>query len=193
MSNYVRNGRGSAHTGGEWSQWQRHNDHCIARGYVRKNGKPCTRCRGARETREVRFFSLLVSLVMTGESLRLRDGRRVKVKEFLTLTRWELVHAEFVCPITGEWVRVEDAQSDRIVPGVLGGEYRPGNIALISARANLAKSDAAPSADYADRVATATAKVRAAMGVPRNNGMVEEWHNVVRAASKDEREALAAH
>lgn len=184
MSNYVRNGRGSAHSNIPFSAWQRHTPQCEARGFVTKaKGLPCVKCRASDATQEVRFFALAVSAVMTGESVGDVNGKVWTLSALRTFAG-DPRTLMFTDPLTLKRIRVMDGQADRIIPGHNGGRYEPGNLAMIAASANLAREITAHDVEaYREAVLAATATLEAAIGVPQGVDMHAGWRRAVKGAS----------
>lgn len=156
MSNYVRNGRGSAWSGIPYNNWQRHNAQCLARGQRKRNSdERCEgSCCGSGHRAARRLCALLTSVKITGEPVILLDGREVWTEADADgLTIADIIGATFVCPLTNKRIPIIGAHVDRVIPGAMEGRYEPGNIALVSSAANLAKGDDAPNAYYARQVA----------------------------------------
>ena len=180
-SNYIPNGRGSAHSGIPFSAWQRHTPQCDARGNVTKGkGKPCVKCRASDATQEVRFNALAVSCIMTGHSPRI-NGESVRLAALRDYVRQAGDVITFMCPMSGQWVDVRDGEADRAVRGADGGRYVPGNVAMIDASANLARETVAHDGEqYVRDVRTAWDTWTRAAGVQTGTDMPQGWRELVR-------------
>lgn len=194
MSNYIRNGRGSAHSHIPFSAWQRHTPQCEARGFVTKRtGKPCRKCRANDATQEVRFYALAVAVFITRQSVNDANGNPIPFREMVDMTREELAGCTFVCPITLKRIPIREGQADRIIPGNRGGRYEPGNLCLISAGANLAREvTAMDDRAYALDVMDASNRVANVLGVMEGTMMPSGYRAVVAGGSTREGEPDAA-
>lgn len=185
MSTYIPNGRGSAHSHIPYSAWQRHTPQCEARGFVtKKSGKPCHKCRASDATQEVRFYALTISVFMTRQHIQDRNGNPVRLSDMVSMSRDELAGATFVCPLTGKRVAISTGQADRVTPGHAGGRYEPGNLALVSAGANLAREyvDMDDSA-YAASVMDAHKRVSRVIGIHEGRDMPSGYRAAVAGGS----------
>lgn len=176
---YIPTGIGSTHSNIPFSAWQRHTPQCDARGNVTKRtGTACKKCRASDATQEMRFYALLTSVFLTGESVHV-NGKAVPIRRLATMTREQLAGATFVCPLTLRRIAIRDGQADRIVPGAMGGRYVPGNIALTAADANLAREQYGHNVEaYAADVMAASERVMSVYGVPEGVDMPSGWRAV---------------
>lgn len=142
MSNYIRNGRGSTHSGIPFNTWQRHNAQCVSRGYVTKNeGLPCEDgCRGSKHTREMRFHALRATVTLTGHLVD-SEGRQHPLKALTGEHAHNSHTLRFTCPTCKQLTRIGDGHADRLISGKNGGRYDDVNVMMICASCNESKGE----------------------------------------------------
>ena len=135
--------------------WDAHTLHCKARGYVNGKGEACIRkCRGSHYTAELRCHAARVLSAMGG----LFDDTGARV--IITATILDSSSIWGVSPLTGEEFRLIDGQSDRAIPGAMGGRYDEYNVVMVPSWENLARNYATHDVDaYARDVRRASARV----------------------------------
>lgn len=142
MSEYIRNGRGSAHSRIPFNTWQRHTAQCVAREYVTKNdGLPCEDgCRGSKHTREMRLHALRATVTLTGHLVD-ASGHSHPLKSLTGEHTHNSSSLRFTCPTCKQLTAIGDGHADRLISGKNGGRYDDVNIMMICGTCNESKGE----------------------------------------------------
>lgn len=142
MSTYIRNGRGSTHSGIPFNTWQRHTAQCEARGNVTKNGgHPCEDgCRGSKHTREMRFHALRATVTLSGHLVD-TEGHPVPLKALTGEHEHNSSTLRFTCPTCKQLTSISDGHADRLISGKNGGRYDDVNVMMICGTCNESKGE----------------------------------------------------